>query len=230
VTTSWIASQLSVIAPDASDSGETTLRQAILLTLIVAVPATAAVAIVGLITGEFGNAAVKIMASFWAVIGFAMLALAGIWRTEALPRSRLEPLTIACGFLGIVTSLVTVWTSPSELIVRIYAAGWVFAFATAQASLLVGTRRPDDAGAVRAIMTCTLVLIAVAASLIALLLLAGTSGGAIVTITMVVLVLDVMATVLVFLVRGFLEPVMPARNTQLPGSFGSDVTQRPHKP
>jgi hypothetical protein len=194
-----------------------TSRQTILLTLIVAVLATAAVAIVALISGEFAHAAGKIVVSFWAVIGFALLALAGTWRTETVPRPRLESFTIACAFFGIVTSLVTIWVSHAGLIARAYTAAWVFAFAAAHASLLVATRRPDDVRAVRAMMTATLVLIAVAASLISLLLLTGTSGGAIVTITMNVLVLDGTATVLVFLLRKFLTPVAQATSAPATG-------------
>jgi hypothetical protein len=194
------------IVPDTGSSVRMTPGRTILLTLIVAVLATADIAIVTLITGEIRNAAIKIVVSLWAVIGFALMALAGTWRTETVSRPRLEPFTIACAFLGIVTSLVTIWVSQSGLIARAYFAGWVIAFAAAHASLLMATRRPDDVRAVQSMMTVALVLMAVAASLVSFMLLAGTSSGAIVTITSIVLVLDVTATVLVFLLREFLTP------------------------
>jgi hypothetical protein len=207
MTTHWTPYHTSSIAPESGATAGMSPKRGILLTLIMAVLATAAIAIVALITGEFGEAAAKSVISLWSVIWFALLALAGTWRTEIVPRPRLESFTIACALFGIVTSLVTIWVSHSGLIARAYTVAWVLAFATAHASLLLGTRRPDDAGAVRAMMTATLVLIAIAASLISLLLLAGISGGVIVTIILIVLVLDVTANVLVFLLRKFLAPI-----------------------
>jgi hypothetical protein len=199
-------------------------RQIVFLMLAIGVTATTAMAIWALIFGDFGEGMYKAMGSTAAMFAYGLLALIGSYRFDRRPSPTLARASVVTAMLGLATSVIAIWAGDSENAVKLAWVGFIIAFATAHASFLQARRRPNDHSVVRGLVTLTQGFIALAATMLCVLVIAfEDAGDGFVTVVSIVLLLDVMLNVLVPLVRRAIpgaqhvpEPDMTSASPELP--------------
>jgi hypothetical protein len=120
------------------------LRKAALRLLIVSIAVSGVMAIVALVSGEFGNLQAKVLLSALATAGASILGMAcgAAWDRDRW--RRLATAGIALTLATLALTLVAFWIEPEpiETWMKCVGTGWLFAIATAHGCLL-GMARTD---------------------------------------------------------------------------------------
>lgn len=176
----------------------------------------ALVSIVIFLFGSFGETETRLLSTALAVAGYSLTGLAATTRIGRRP-VWLGPLGIGASGVGFLLAISLIWTTPEgDLLVRLTGSATVLAVAIAHASLLL-PRHPDQR-VTAAVLTATLVMLAVlAAMLIVQMLFAFEPSDWYLRWMGVVAVLTVLGTLLVPILRkatakpGGLAAVPPAQ-------------------
>jgi hypothetical protein len=143
-------------------------KRLLLVAALASVSATAAIAIVVLLFGDFGETAARILGTTLAISLYSLIARPGTVLSEQRRAQPLAFATIGIAAVGLVTSLVAIWIAEgSETTWRVAGTVTAGGFAAAQAAALTSRRRGADSEWVRRVYAAALaavVLLAVLAS------------------------------------------------------------------
>ncbi len=196
-------------------------RQLVFLMLAGGIVVSTVLAIVGVLTGEFSEALGKAFGSSSACFAYGFLALAGTHRMAQRQSATLAKASVAASVGGLATAVLAIWAGDSVGLVKLAWVGFIVAFATAHASFLQARRRETDHGSVRTLVTATQVFVAIAATMLCVLVVAIEDVGEGFGRTLaVVLLIDVMFNVLVPIVRRAIRVAAPTGRPVDRGSAG----------
>jgi hypothetical protein len=185
-------------------------QQVVFLMLAGSVVMTTAVAIFGILTGDFGEAMGKAFASAGACFTYGVLALVGTYRMGQRRTASLAKASVVASSIGLGTSVLAIWAGDSANLWKLATVGFIGAFATAHASFLQARRRETDHGVVRKLVTATQVFIAIAAIMLSILIVSiGSTGEGFLSTLAIVLLIDMMLNVLVPIVRRAIRGGVP---------------------
>jgi hypothetical protein len=193
-------------------------RQLLLRTIVGALCATAAVAILVLLTGNLGDGGWRILASTSAVSFFGLLAVPV---GALLERGRARAFAQASGALTLVTFLVTlvvIWSHDvSSGLAKTWGVLMTLSVAAAQAGAVEARRRDNDQPAVSSLATGSMITGAALAGLGVLAILAEIDDGGYYRLLGAVAVLDVLLIVVAAVLRRGAGPIRQTHALRVDG-------------
>ena len=177
-------------------------RQVVFLMLAGSIVAATSLAIIGILTGECGEAMGRAFGSTAACFAYGFLALVGTYRIGQRRTATLANASVVASVIGLGTSVLAIWAEDSANLGKLATVGFIAAFATAHASFLQARRRETDHSVVRKLVSATHVFIAIAAIMLCILVVSIEDVGEGFGRTLaIVLLIDMMLNVLVPIVR-----------------------------
>jgi hypothetical protein len=141
-------------------------KRLLLIAALASVSVTAAIAIVVLLFGDFGESEWRILGTTFGISLYSVLALPGAILLERRQAQPLAWATIGAAVAGFVSALVALWAADdSETAWRWVGTTTSVAAALTQISALTSRRRDDDTAALRGIYYTACGLVALLAAL-----------------------------------------------------------------
>lgn len=194
-------------------------RQLLLRTIVGALCATAAVAILVLLTGGLGDTGWRILASTSAISFFGLL---GVPVGMLLERGRATVFARASGALTVLTFLLTlavIWSDWSAGIGKTWGVLMTLAVACAQACAVEARRRDNDEPTVSALATGSMITGAALAALGVIGILAEIDDGGYYRLLGAVAILDVLLIVIAAVLRRGSGPIRQTHALRVDGQL-----------
>jgi hypothetical protein len=182
----------------------TQTRQLFYGVLIAGLCLVALIAIVGFLSGDFGETDARILATTFAVVVYSATSLAGLTLIGRGKAAVFAFLAIGASIAGFIAAMAFIWSeSPSDSD-GTWKAEFMFlvvALAAADAALLILRQRQTDAPAVEALVVCTIGAMAVLASMTVMAILKELEDEGYYRFLAVIAVLWMLGTFLIPIVR-----------------------------
>jgi hypothetical protein len=141
-------------------------KRVLVIAAVASLSATAAIAIVVLLFGDFGDTEVRILGTTLAISLYSLLTLPGAILLERRVAEPLAWATIVAAAAGFVLALVAIWAADdSDTAWKLVGTTTAIAAALTQISALTSRRREDDTPALRGIYFAVCALAALLAAL-----------------------------------------------------------------
>lgn len=200
------------------------LRRALLVATVAALSATALLAIVALLAGDFGDVELRILATTG---GFALSSLIATRGTALLEQGRFLPLgraVIGLSALAFLSELWVLWIDDdSDAGWKTYVCAIAIAGALGQIAGMIARRRPSDPPSVRAIVWAAAACALILAAMACLAALAEIDSAGYYQAFGAIVVLDILGVVLQTVIRRLGSPVQSASGTGPPIAQGRFV-------
>ncbi len=141
-------------------------KRVLVIAAVASLSATAAIAIVVLLFGDFGDTEVRILGTTLAISLYSLLTLPGAILLERRVAEPIAWATIVAAAAGFVLALVAIWAADdSDTAWKLVGTTTAIAAALTQISALTSRRREDDTPALRGIYFAVCALAALLAAL-----------------------------------------------------------------